>query len=210
VDTADQFWAPILPALWLAILHWIAGDPRGPQGAGSTGWPRPALALGLVVVLLATANTGTVALYRAFTNVERSRTQLLGLLRPGDLVITTGWDDITWLAWDESLPYKRVSVMPLALQGRANSPGMKALPERIHTHLQGGGRVLVARLFEPDREARPWEQMARLGWPRRRVLDLLRGFVRQPVADIGSVHIDALTESTGPSGAPPPPTAGTP
>jgi hypothetical protein len=198
VDTADQFWAPILPALWLGIVLWIDGTPPPTaQLAPSSGWRRPALVLGVLAVLLAVANTGTVALYRAFTNVDRNQAALLGLMRPGDLLITTGWDDIAWLAWDDTLPYEKLSLMPLALQGRAESARMKQLPARIQDHLASGRRVLVARVFELDREARPWEQMARLGWPRRRVVDLLGSFRRQQLGEVGGVRIDALTGIAG-------------
>jgi hypothetical protein len=195
VDTADQFWAPILPALWLGIVLWIDGGAERARGGAPAGWRRPALVLGVVAVLLATANTGTVALYRAFTNVDRNQAALLQLLRPNDLLITMGWDDIAWLTWDEGLPYQRVTLMPLALKGRAQSEGMKRLPERIQTHLATGGRVLVARVFDRDREARPWEQMARLGWPRRRVVELLAPFSRQPLAEIGGVRLHTLTDA---------------
>lgn len=197
VDTGDQFWAPILPPLWLCLVLWIRGGAAVTSAA--PWWRRTGAMLGTVAVLLAVVNTGTVALYRAFTGVDANEAAVKQLLRPGDLVVTTGWDDVAWLSWAETEPYQRILLMPLALAGHADSPGMKALPEQLQAHLAGGGRVVVARVFDRDREGRPWEQMARLGWPRARVIALLSPLRGRPLGEVGSVRFHELVARPQPA-----------
>ena len=204
VDSADQFWAPILPPLWLLIVRAVSSG--APAATPAPAWRRrPAIALWAITALFALVNTGTVALFRSFTAVEANHAALLRALRPGDVMITTGWDDIVWLAWDDGAPYERITLMPLALQGKTDSAEMQRLPERVRAHLADGRRVLVARVFDRDREARPWEQMARLGWPRQRVVGLLSRFSRRSVLEIASVHIHELGPEGGGAVQPPRP-----
>lgn len=192
VDTADQFWAPILPPLWLLIVRRLSNRQDGPPPVGAAVPRYPVASLAALTVLLAAVNTPTVGGVRAFTQVEANHAALLKLLQAGDLYITMGWDDIAWLALPEGRPYERLSLMPLALRGRDDSPEMKALPDRIRAHLATGKRVVIARVFVRDREARPWEQMARLGWPRPRVIDLFAPFDPQPLGQVGSVHLHVI------------------
>jgi hypothetical protein len=55
--------------------------------------------------------------------------------------------------------------------------------------------VLVVRVYDLDRRGRPWEQLAKLGWPRARLQDLFAGFASKPIARIDDVVIRELTLS---------------
>ena len=188
VDTSDQFWGPMLPGLWLLVLAAAIGL----AGRSATVPWRRILLVG-VSLLLALGNTVSVAGHRAFVRTEARRAEFVGLLRPGDLVVTTGWDDLAFLSWEDGAPYERIALMDLALKGPPGQGPMRELPERLRAHLASGRRVVVARVFQADREARPWEQMARLKWSRARIVELLRPFGRRPLGVIGSVQIDELT-----------------
>jgi hypothetical protein len=188
VDTSDQFWGPLLPGLWLMA---IAASRHGRLARGG---------LAVVVALLALANTTSVAGHRAFVRAEEHRGELLRLLRPGDLVVTTGWDDLVWLSWGAGAPYERVALMDLALKGKPGEGPMTDLPARLRTHLASGRRVVVARVYDRDREARPWEQLAKLKWSRARVIQLLEPFAHKPLGQIGSVKLHELVLPRAPTG----------
>lgn len=204
VDTSDQFWGPLLPALWLLAVAALLGVGRAAAGsfaaAGSSVRSRGVLVLVTVSLLLAGANTASVAGHRAFVRTEENRARLLQLLQPGDLVVTTGWDDLVWLSWDPQAPYERVALMELALKSKGDDGPLAALPERVRTHLASGRRVIVGRVFERDREARPWEQLARLRWPRPRIVELLKDFDRREIGVVGGVHFHELTARAAPGG----------
>jgi hypothetical protein len=194
VDTSDQFWFQLLPAVWLLLVLFSAEARR----AGALVAPRRGVtlrrwALPILAVLLAWTNTMSVAVPRAYADIEGKRERLQQLLRPTDLVITPGWDGQVWLTASESRGRDRVVLMDLALRSRAGEKGMEELPTRIREHLAGGHRVIVARVFDLDREGRPWEEMARLRWPRNRVKTLLSEFDHSVIGQVDHVVLRNLT-----------------
>jgi hypothetical protein len=181
-DTSDQFWFQVLPAFWMLIVLGLSSEER--RGATMLVWSRRLIPV--IAVFLLMANTTSSVAPRAFANVEDKRQQFANLLRPGDLLITTGWDDLAWMTWDDGQPYSRVLLMDLAMTGRQNEQAMEQLVERIRTHLSSG-RVVVARVFDLDREGRPWEQLAKLRWPRSRLQKLLGVFPNSVVGTVDGV-----------------------
>jgi len=87
--------------------------------------------------------------------------------------------------------------MDLALKPADDFAAMRALPARLEQHLATGRRVVVARLFDLDRTVRPWEQLARLRWPRKRIQALLDGFATQPIGEVDGVVFRTLTARPG-------------
>ncbi len=115
------------------------------------------------------------------------------MLRPGDLLITTGWDRYAWIGVPGGARYEQILLMELALQSTGSPGGLEALPARIASQIAGGGRVIVARVFDRDREARPWEQIAKLGWSRRQLQELLSGFRAREIGRVDGVVFRELT-----------------
>jgi hypothetical protein len=186
VDTSDQFWFQLLPALWLLVTMFIGRTAADAPGRIPAWFQKP-ITLAAIVALLALANTVSVVVPRAFARVERKHDELMRLLKPGDLFITTGWDQLVWMTPDASSGVERVTLMELALSARGGRRELEALPQRVREHLAANGRVVVARVFDLDREPRPWEQLARLHWPRARIQELFAPFETRPIGRIATV-----------------------
>jgi hypothetical protein len=130
---------------------------------------------------------------RAFAHTGAKRDAFVDMIRDGDLFVTTGWDDLLWIPpSDTRKQYERVLLMDLALRSRGGEPVLDRLPERMRIHLSGGGRVIVGRVFDVDREGRPWEQLAKLGWPRAKLQKLFDGFEHRAIATIDTVVFHEL------------------
>jgi hypothetical protein len=147
--------------------------------------------LATAALVLAVANTVSVAGARAFNDVDAQRAGFERLLRDGDLVITPGWDDLGWMSMGHAKRTERLLLMELAMDNGDLS--IEQLPAEIRARLVGGDRVLVVRVYDLDRRGRPWEQLAKLGWPR--LQDLFAGFASKPIARIDDVVIRELTLS---------------
>ena len=139
------------------------------------------------VALLAVVNIQAVLVPRAFMDIESRHAAFRALLRPGDLIVTTGWDDMAWLQVDPGERLERLQLMDLVLRSRKGDPALEALPARARAHVAGGGRVIVARLFDRDREGRPWEDLDRLRWPRPRLQGLFKDFEAVPIGRVDAV-----------------------
>jgi hypothetical protein len=133
-----------------------------------------------------TYNTLQMVVPLAFAGIAEKSAEHKALLQDGDLEIIPGWDDMRWMSIDDSYPaINRVILMELALGTDRAGRQMDQLPSIINAHLQRGGRVLVARLYERDHEANPWYKLEKLGWPRSRIKQLLVSFEYRAVATIG-------------------------
>lgn len=171
-DGTDQFWFQLLPAFWVVVTTFLASPST--SASGSLRRRAPAWALAVMVPLLASVNIYGVVAPRKQAGLETHRSALTSILKEGDLFITPGWDDIVWLGPVARPAHERVLLMDLALQERSGrTPAMHELPALVHGNLTNGRRVLVARLFDKDGEGRPWEQIAKLSWPRARIQSLL-------------------------------------
>jgi hypothetical protein len=194
-DTGDQFWFQNLLPIW-TLLAMFATDVRVEAGpAGVHRWRTAAVAL--LVVLLAAANTAAVVAPRAFADLDTKRQAYASLLRDGDLIVMPGWDDLWWMRLSDDTAHERILLMDLALKPADDFAAMRALPARLEQHLATGRRVVVARLFDLDRTVRPWEQLARLRWPRKRIQALLDGFATQPIGEVDGVVFRTLTARPG-------------
>jgi hypothetical protein len=187
VDTSDQFWFTLLPAFWLLIALFLTQSPADASGTSAPPDWRRAI-LWIVVPMLALGNSLSVVRPRAFAHTAELRTEFAAFVHDDDLFITTGWDDLLWMppAIDQRR-FERVLLMDLALRERRGERVMDDLPERMRAHLAHGHRVVVARVFDRDHEGRPWEQLAKLRWPRPRLQELFAGFDHRPIATINGV-----------------------
>jgi len=192
VDTSDQFFITQLPAFWLLLLLFVCSRVNAAVASPAPSPPKPARsrwawAMAAAVALLAAVNLQAVVAPRAFMDLESRHAAFVALLRPGDLVVTTGWDDLAWLRVEPGAPYERLQLMDLVLRSRKGDPELDNLPARARAHLASGRRVLVARLYDRDREGRPWEDLERLRWPRPRLQGLFTSFDAVPIGRVDAV-----------------------
>jgi len=186
VDTSDQFYFQLLPALWLLVGMTLVGS------APVTTVRRRTILLGGVAVLLAVANTLAVVSPRSGADDGPKRAAFAALLQPGDLLITPGWDDILFLGIDPSRDQSRILLMEEALAADRADDSLRQLRARVDTHLRSGRRVLVARLFDLDSEGRPWEDLSRRRWARPRLQALLAPYEARILGRVGDVVIREL------------------
>lgn len=182
-DSSDQFWAQLLPVVWI----WFMVIPA--RGGGKLAKRAPYL----LVPLLMLFNTMHVVAPNAFVDVEQLRARHEASMKEGDLEIVPGWDRIHWLskrAGDGS--YDQLRLMTLALEGRNSPTGIEQLPALIESYLRRGQDVFVARLYDLDGNPRPWDQLRKLGWPRERLVELLERFDAQEAIEVGGVTIRRL------------------
>jgi hypothetical protein len=141
--------------------------------------------LGALVGLLLVVNTGNLVMPLADRDYYMKQAQHAALLRDGDLEIVPGWDQQKWMALPADAPkVRQVVLMSLALSG---GDSMTSLPSRIESQIEGGGRVIVARLYDIDSDLMPWYALRRLGWPRSRILGLLSGYCSREIGRVGGV-----------------------
>ncbi len=189
-DSSDQFWAQLLPVVW---IWFMAVAVRG-RGELSRRLPY------VLVTLLILFNTMHVVAPNAFVDVDELRAEHEEVIREGDLEIVPGWDRIHWLskrAGDGS--YDQLRLMTLALQGREGPVGIEQLPELVESYLRRGQDVFIARLYDLDGNPRPWDQLRKLGWPRERLQELFERFDAVEAVEVGGVTIRRLRHKTGPN-----------
>jgi hypothetical protein len=195
-DSSDQFWMQTLPVMWLMMLFYAGVANLGTVSEFDSGKFQKLLnpwGIRILVLLIAIVNTLQHAYPLAFANLEQKTIAHERLLKPGDLEIITGWDELRWLSVEEnSLGIERVILMSAALGNdpRLTSPGN--LSEMIEKHLKSGNRVIVARLFEKDHTPRPWDQLAKLGWSRKQLIKSLSTFEHREIARIDDVVFHEL------------------
>jgi hypothetical protein len=189
-DSSDQFWAQLLPVVWI----WFMVVPV--RGGGKLSRRAPYLLVPLLIVF----NTMHVVAPYAFVDVEKLRAEHEAVIKEGDLEIVPGWDRIHWLskgAGDGS--YDQLRLMTLALEGRDGPMGIERLPALVESYLRRGQDVFIARLYDLDGNPRPWDQLRKLGWPRERLQELLQRFDAVEAIEVGGVTIRRLRHKTGPN-----------
>jgi hypothetical protein len=186
-NSDDQFWFQLLPVIWIWLIISLGGIDEKTHSAAPAirKWPHLATAiLGAYFSLLMVTNTMMVVAPVTFVDLKSKRDAHQHLIRAGDLEIIPGWDDLSaWLVPEGEIPlFKRKTLMEIALKGE-----MGRLPKMIERHLLGGGRVIIPRLWDLDHVARPWDELAALGWSRSKIKGLLRGFRTRELGSIGDV-----------------------
>jgi hypothetical protein len=189
-NSDDQFWFAILPVLWLCAAR-AAGF--APQRGSTAPGPRALAVLAAGVGFLLVANTAFVVAPSAFVDIERGRAEHGDLLAEGTVEIYPGWDHVTHLFSDhDPESVRRIALLDVAL-GRDDEIRMEALPQLVEAALRDGRRIVVARLYDRDRFAYPWEHLTRLGWPRERILKLLERFHAAEIARIDGLVFRELS-----------------
>jgi hypothetical protein len=153
----------------------------------------------LAVALLLLVNTVNAVLPVVASGYSEQRSAHENLLRAGDLEIITGWDQYKWMLLDErhGAGVSRVVLMNLAVAAPDADERMDRLPEIIDARLDSGGRVIVARLYDRDRDLMPWYALRQMGWPRARILEMLSGYCNRPFAEIDGVVFRELYGCSG-------------
>jgi len=190
-DISDQFWFQVLLPLWVLLAIFVSNRTAA-SSEGSRGLPWSHGAFVVSVLLLSVGNTLSVAAPRAFNDTAAFSASFQTLLTDGDLLITTGWDDLSWVVPRERSQVKRVLLMELAMQQYKDHHSLDDLPATVDAQLRQGGRVLLARVYDKDHEGRPWEQLTKLGWPRHRIQALFSSFDNRVVGTVGGVVIRQL------------------
>lgn len=157
-----QFWTLALPPVTLSVAHVLL-----PEARSRTGGPVWGAALAGLVLTVGTANYLLVFRPAAdpANNPDLAKAQCLaGLLRPGDLVITLGWD---WA--DGYLPrlgHERVvGILDLYLRTAGRDPGrLRALlVQEVRSTWDRGGRAYLVHWPELSVGERDW--LVRTGGP---------------------------------------------
>lgn len=190
-NSDDQFWFALLPILWVcaSLAMGFAPGRRAERGVRGAPW---ALAAG--VGFLLAANTTFVVAPFAFVDIERGREAHRRLLSPGAVEIHPGWDHVTHLfSAADPQDLQRIALLDVALGRDATGLRMEDLPRVVEEALRGGRRVIVARLYDLDRFPNPWENLARLDWPRARIQALLAPFPSREIARIDGLVFRELT-----------------
>ena len=167
------------------------GIDRSTPAVGKRNWRWYGLVV--LVPLLLIVNTRAVVLPVSGSGFSVKQAQHEAMLQTGDLEIIPGWDQQKWMLPSNRAPSVRRIVLMNAVLAPDESPlGIRKLDEIVEDHLRGGGRVIVARLYDLDRDLMPWYAMSRLGWPRKRIQELLGSYCNLPIAEIDGVKFRQL------------------
>jgi hypothetical protein len=203
-DSSDQFWFQILPALWLLLALFAQAGANRLAGSTTRLVRQPGLLLLFVLApALLLANTLQEVVPKAFYDMEGYTAQHRAMLREGDLEIIPGWDDVRWIGVDESFPrVKQVNLMTVAMLPKTNPDYISQLFPEIEAHLQKGGRVIIARVFDKDEDPRPWDQLRKLGYSRNKLQQELSRYEVRPLTSIGTTVFRELRLKQGGEPAP--------
>ncbi|OGP77425.1 MAG: hypothetical protein A2Z26_06890 [Deltaproteobacteria bacterium RBG_16_66_15] len=194
----DIFWFQIIPAIWLLALM-SQGVMTGmvptcectTPSSGKRNWRWYGLVA--LVPLLFIVNTRAVVLPASGSEFSRKQDQHEAILRSGDLEIIPGWDQQKWMLLSDRAPNVRRIVLMNAVLAPDESPlSIRMLHEIVEGHLRSGGRVIVARLYDPDQDLMPWYALSHLGWPRKSIQGLLESYCNRPIAEIEGVKFRQL------------------
>ena len=72
--------------------------------------------------------------------------------------------------------------------------GLESLTDKIDGHLEQGGRVIVARLYDLDENPRPWVQLKKLGMSRKQIKNTLAKYDHRKVGNINGVVFHELVK----------------
>lgn len=189
----EIFWIQTIPAVWLLLLLSL-GAMSEPLLIGNVdilsrvpgSWRWKGIAV--FVTLLLAVNTVNLIVPLADRSYFEKQSRYGRILREGDLQIIPGWDQQKWMILSKEAPkVRRLILMNMALAGSKSGEEMRRLPEIVDSQLRGGGRVIVARLFDLDEDIMPWYGLQRMGWSRGRIQDLLSPFCNRKIDQIDSV-----------------------
>jgi hypothetical protein len=190
-DSSDQFWFQILPPLWLLLALCVSqmhDNPLSTQAAR-----RARMALPVLVGALLILNTNMEVAPKALVDVEELTRRHRNLVQGGDLELIPGRDGFRWIAADASFPaIEQVNLMNAALAPREDPQHISQLAARVERHLAAGGRVIVARVYQRDKEPGPWDNLRKLGWPRERIQQEFSRLQVRELEEIGGVTFHEL------------------
>jgi len=196
-DSSDQFWFQIIPSIWLFLLVVLRKDYLLKQ-YNSYNLNSKLNLINTYVILFVTAllfaNTLSFATRYTFIDSEKNKIVLNSILNDGDLLITPGWDGITWLTPSEennSIIYIRL--MSIATNNSVTVHNFESLPEVITNTVSTGHDVYIARLYDLDSEAKPWDQLRKLGWPREKIIELLNTFSVKYICNIDDISFRKIS-----------------
>lgn len=190
-DSADQFWIQILPVCWLLILMYL-GSTTAELVSGHKDDPnvqKNKIQLFRVFVgCLILLNTWQYSFPGAFANLDQKTARYMEIVKEGDIEIVTGWDDIRWFSLrDESKNIDRIVLMNAALGRDARFQNTRDMTEYVQANLMLGKRVIVARLYDLDSTARPWDQLSKLGWSRQALQQSFEVFGNRVIGEVDGV-----------------------
>lgn len=193
-DSSDQFWFQILPIVWL-FFALFASEPAAVAAPANASPQRFRFALMVLLVpVLWVFNTAQEVVPRSFVDLPGLAAEHGRLLRDGDFEVFPGWDDIRWIQRaGGDIDVTQFSLMQAALNAKRDPRVLEKLAARIEAHLRSGRRVIVARLYDLDREARPWDQLRKLGWSRDQVQKEFARFDSRPIGTVDGVVFRELS-----------------
>lgn len=201
----EIFWFQIVPAIWMLYLLSRQALPaamghatRSAAGARLEWWRAVLLSVFGGVLLI--VNTVTAVVPGANRSFSANQVRHAAMLRTGDLEIVPGWDRQKWMMLPEgSAKVERIVLVNLAVSAMGSDEQMARLPKIVQSHLDGGHRVVVARLFDVDHDLMPWYSLRDLGWPRDRLQSLFDNFCTRPLSVIdGVVFREVVSCDRGP------------
>lgn len=193
-DSHDpSFWMPVAPVLWVGLVYdvsrWRArSQEKTGAGGGSGAEPLYLGAMGGFAMLAFVVNTLNILIPQADKEFENKRAAHEEMLKSGDLQVIPGWDQQRWMALSGRAPsIDRIVLMNAALGYGNESGDMSNLSRMVEDRIRSGRRVIVARLYDLDTDIMPWYSLARLGWPRQEIQELLETFCNREIARIDGV-----------------------
>ena len=200
-DSSDQFWFQILPIIWIMFLIMSGvtsySETKLPQAIFKEKTTN--IFIPVLTCILLTINSINVMYPLTFETVDDKRNEIKMLIQENDMEIFTGWDNMQWMKPDESFPeYKRLMLMELVLGTNKDNFKIEHLPELIKAHLEKGHRVIISRLYSKDHEVRPWDNLRKAGWPRKRIIELLGIFKHEEITQIDGVSFHQIRLTNDP------------
>jgi hypothetical protein len=194
----DIFWIQIIPPIWLLVLKsqgiMTNVSPASSNEGFSWGhrnWRWYALIA--LVPMLFIVNTRAVVLPVSGSGFFIKQAQHEEILRNGDLEIIPGWDEQKWMMLSNGAPsIQRIALMNAVLVPEGSPNHIKKLDYIVASHMRKGGRVIVARLYDLDQDLMPWYSLKKLGWPRKKIQELLGLYCNRPLAEIDGVKFREL------------------
>ena len=184
-DSSDQFWFQILPALWLAIMFYLNENKTGNK------CKKCDVILAVFVSFVLIQNTTQAIIPKAFIDTQALGEQHEALIKEYALEIIPGWDGIRWLGLQKEVTgIEQVTLMDVGL----SKDGAESLTDKIDGHLEQGGRVIVARLYDLDENPRPWVQLKKLGMSRKQIKKTLEKYDQRKVGSINGVVFHELVK----------------
>lgn len=192
----EIFWFQILPAVWLLVamrfgwaLDWVP-DHGGGKRFAATGSPLWVGALTGFVALLFGVNTLNAIVPVSIEDYAGKARAHQAIVKAGDLELLPGWDQQKWIYLEHSAAVDQIVLMNSAVFNQGTR--MADLPQRIAGHLQSGKRVVVARVYDLDSDMMPWYSLAKTGWPRQKIQQLLSGSCNRVIGHVGDVTFREL------------------